>query len=157
MNALMNVSKNGNYRDSGLSHKGWSNWIDDLFNIDTFPSVLSTHTTNGVTLPKVNVRETKDNYFLDLAVPGLKKENFNINLENDTLTISAEHNTENESKDENYTRKEFSYSSFKRTFTLPELVDEANIRAKYEDGVLTVQLPKREEAKQSPSRTIDIS
>lgn len=92
-----------------------------------------------------------------MAVPGLKKSDFNINLENNILSISAELKEDNEEQNDNYTRREFGYSSFKRTFTLPETVNDSKINAKYNEGILHVYLPKKEEAKQKPPRTIDIS
>lgn len=157
MSSLMNVSKNGNQKESGLTHRGWSNWIDDLFNTDAFPAVLSSNFNTGISMPKVNIRETKDDYFVDMAVPGMKKEDFNIDLDNDVLSISTEQKVEDEKTEDNFTRREFGYSSFKRTFTLPDSIEDSKIKAKYEDGVLSIQLPKREEAKQKPSRTIKIS
>lgn len=153
----MNVSKNGNYKDSGLSQRGWSNWIDDLFNMDTFPAVTSSNFNTNVSTPKVNIRETKDDYFVDMAVPGFKKEDFNIDLDNDALSISAEQKVDDENTEDNFTRREFGYASFKRTFTLPDSIEDSKIKAKYEDGILSIQLPKREEAKPKPVRTIKIS
>ena len=92
-----------------------------------------------------------------MAVPGLKKSDFQLDLDNQILSISTEIKKENDQKEENYTRREFGYASFKRTFTLPESVDEEKINAKYEDGILSILLPKKEEAKQKPARTIRIS
>lgn len=157
MSALMNVPKNGNHKESGLSHRGWSNWIDDLFNVDAFPAVLSSNFNTGISIPKVNIRETKDDYYVDMAVPGMKKEDFIIDLDNDILSISTEQKVENEETEDNFTRREFGYSSFKRTFALPDSIEDSKIKAKYEDGILSIQLPKREEAKQKPARTIKIS
>ncbi len=159
MSALMNISKNGhNARTySNVSHRNWSNWIDDLFNVDAFPSTFTNNLTPEFSVPKVNVRETKDDYFVDMAVPGMKKTDFNIDLDNELLTISAEAKEENENSEDTFTRREFGYKSFKRTFTLPESIDESKIKAKYEDGILSIQLPKREDAKPKPARTIKIS
>ena len=92
-----------------------------------------------------------------MAVPGLKKSDFDINLDNNILSISAELNEQSEDNDEGYTRREFGYSSFKRTFTLPETVNDSKINANYNEGILNVRLPKKEEAKQKPARTIKIS
>ncbi|GAL69143.1 small heat shock protein [Jejuia pallidilutea] len=154
----MNVPKDGQAsKNSNVSHRGWSNWIDDLFNTDPFPSVFTTNFNTGMSLPKVNIKETKDDYFVEMAVPGMKKDDFNIDLDNKVLSISTEHKEETENTQENYTRREFGYSSFKRTFTLPESVDDNKIKATYTDGILTIQLPKREEAKEKPARTIKIS
>ena len=94
------------------------------------------------TLPAVNVRETGKHYKIDLAVPGFKKEDFKINLENGILSISAETKKEKEKEEENYTRREFSHSSFVRSFSLPDDVKQEDISAKYEDGMLKVVLGK---------------
>lgn len=157
MSSLMNISKNGTHKNSGLSHRGWSNWIDDLFNVDAFPGVVSSNFNTSVSLPKVNIRETNDEYFIDMAVPGMKKSDFIIDIDNEVLSISAEHNVEEENTEGNFTRREFGYNSFKRTFTLPDSIDDQKIKAKYEDGILSIKLPKLEEAKPKPVRTIKIS
>ena len=90
-------------------------------------------------------------------MPGLKKSDFDVSLDNQMLSISAELNTENEETSENYTRREFGYSSFKRSFSLPETIETEKINAKYEDGILKVILPKRDEAKKKPIKQINIS
>lgn len=156
MSALMNVSKNGKAVNRNSELRNWSNWIDDVFNTGHFPTVFSNNFETGVSTPKVNIKETKDDYFVEMAAPGLKKGDFNIDLENEVLTISAEQKQENNNTDENYTRREFSFTSFKRSFNLPEFINTDKIEAKYEDGVLNVKLPKREEAKPKPARTIKI-
>ncbi|MFS4481849.1 Hsp20/alpha crystallin family protein [Hyunsoonleella sp. 2307UL5-6] len=152
MSTLMNISKNGSTKN--LSHNNWSNFMDDFFGLKTLPT---TFPNTGITLPKVNIRETKDDYFVDLAIPGMKKEDINIDLDNDVLTISADTKAEGSENEENYTRREFGYTSFKRTFTLPDSINYGKIEAAYKDGVLSIQLPKREEAKPKPARTIKIS
>ena len=88
---------------------------------------------------------------------GLKKSDFHIDIDNQVLSISTETKVENERKEENYTRREFGYSSFKRTFTLPESVNDEKINAKYNEGILSIILPKKDEAKQKPARSIKIS
>ncbi|WP_223883330.1 MULTISPECIES: Hsp20/alpha crystallin family protein [Arenibacter] len=105
----------------------------------------------------VNIKETAEAYFVEMAVPGLNKSDFKIDIDNQVLSISAELEEESEDKQENYTRREFGYSSFKRSFNLPETVNEEHIEAKYNEGILSVHLPKKEEAKQKPVRTIKIS
>jgi HSP20 family protein len=110
-----------------------------------------------MTLPKVNIKESADAFTVEMAIPGLKKSDFHIDIENQSLCISTEIKQENEQSEENYTRREFGYSSFKRTFSLPESVDDDKIDAKYSDGILSILLPKKEEAKQKPPRTINIS
>jgi HSP20 family protein len=98
-------------------------------------------------VPGVNVMEFKDDYRIEIAVPGLKKEDFKIEVEANLLTISAEKEIQFEEKFEKFTRQEFNYTNFSRTFTLPEYVVNENILAKYEDGVLRIVLPKKEEFK----------
>ena len=107
--------------------------------------------------PAINIKESDESFEVALAAPGMKKENFKIDVDNDLLTISAEDKVENETNDEKYTRREFHYSSFKRTFTLPDAVDGENIAASYKDGVLEVTIPKKEEAKPKPPKKIEIS
>lgn len=108
-------------------------------------------------MPAVNIKDNTEGFELELAVPGMKKDDFTVEIDNDVLTISSEIKTENEDKNENYTRKEFSYSSFKRAFTLPETVDGSKIDAKYEDGILKLTLPKKQEALPKPKRLIEIA
>ncbi len=126
---------------------------EDFFNFPT--SRLESRFAN---MPAVNISENDDQHTVELAVPGMKREDFKVEVENDTLTISTEAKNEKEEKTDNYTRREFSYHSFRRSFTLPEnTVDTENINAKYENGVLYVSLPKKEEAKPKPARMIDIA
>jgi len=134
-------------------HPAFGNFFDRFF--DSENNLLSNDWTNSN--PAVNIKETDNSFLLELAAPGFKKSDFNVNVENEVLTISAEHNTENESKEENYTRREFGYSSFKRSFTLPESVNSDKIDGKYDNGVLNITIPKKEEAKVKPSQSINIS
>lgn len=126
--------------------------FDDFFNKD----LLSDFFTAERNTPAVNVSEEKDKYKIEVAAPGLKKKDFNVNLEDNVLTISSEKEDENEEKDKNYMRKEFYYSSFSRSFTLPDNVKAEDIKASHSDGVLTVEVPKKEESKAKPSRQIEI-
>lgn len=107
-------------------------------------------------VPAVNIKETDTNFGIELAAPGKKKEDFNIEIDHNVLTISSENKSEKEETEGKYTRREFSYSSFRRAFTLPETVNTENINAIYENGVLNVSLPKREEALPKPKRVIEI-
>jgi HSP20 family protein len=108
-------------------------------------------------LPAVNIIETDNEFSIEFAAPGKKREEFNIELDNELLTISSSKEEKPSSKEiTNYTRREFSYNSFKRSFTLPETVNLSKIDASYTDGILTVNLPKSEEAKKQPKRLIDI-
>lgn len=134
----------------------WSTWMDELFNRD-LPSVFTSNFNTGITLPKVNIRETKDAYYVDMAAPGMKKSDFHIDLDNKLLSISTELNESDEKETDNYTRREFEYASFKRTFSLPETIKEDKIKAAYTDGILSIHLPKKEEAIQKPPRSIKIS
>jgi HSP20 family protein len=111
------------------------------------------------TLPAVNVKESENDFQLEVAAPGMKKDDFKINYDNGRLTISSEKEAEHEEKEgEKVTRKEFSYRSFRRSFNVSEqLVDTDKIGAKYKDGILHVTLPKREEAKPKPAKAIKIS
>ena len=112
----------------------------------------------GFTMPSVNVKETETHYEIEMAVPGLKKEDFKINIDRNILTISSESQTENEERDEkkNYTRREFNYQSFTRSFTMPsDIVDVEHIEAKYDNGILKLAVPKRENAKKEV-KTIEI-
>ncbi|MCF8231860.1 MAG: Hsp20/alpha crystallin family protein [Bacteroidales bacterium] len=126
--------------------------FDDFFNKD----FLSDFFTAERNTPAVNVSEEKDKYKIEVAAPGLKKKDFNVNLEDNILTISSEKQDEDEEKDKNYMRKEFYYSSFSRSFTLPENVKAEDIKATHSDGVLTVEVPKKEESKAKPSKQIEI-
>jgi HSP20 family protein len=98
-------------------------------------------------MPAVNVKDNEKNYEIDVSAPGMKKEDFNISVENRILTISAEVKDEKEVKEDKYTRREFVSSSFNRSFSLPENVEENNIEAKYENGILKVTVPKAQEQK----------
>lgn len=128
--------------------------LDELLNTDW----LGGRTQNlAATNPSVNIIEKDTTFTLEVAAPGIKKEDFNIELNNDLLTISVSRDTSGQDKDEvKYTRREFSFASFKRSFTLPESINTAEISASYEDGILVVGLPKREEAQVQPARLIDI-
>ena len=112
----------------------------------------------GNTLPSVNVKENNQNFDIELAVPGMKKDDFKINLDRNILNISSEAKTENEQKDENgkYTRREFNYSSFSRSFTLPsQMVDAEKIEANYTDGILKIMIPKKVK-EEATVKTIEI-
>ncbi len=98
------------------------------------------------TIPSMNIRDEKDHYELELAAPGMKKEDFNVDLTGNCVTISSEKETKSKEKDGDYTRREYNYSSFSRSFTLPDSADGAHIEAKYQDGVLSLNIPKKAEA-----------
>ena len=159
MSTLAKVSNNGGLTKTSPHRKSnlpmWS-LFDDIFDRE-WPSVFSQNFNTGMSLPMVNIKETAEDYFVEMAVPGLKKSDFNIVLDNQVLSISTETEEQKDLKEDNYTRREFGYASFKRSFTLPETVDEGKIKAKYDEGILSINLPKKEEAKQKPARSIKIS
>lgn len=135
------------------------NWLPSLLEDIFEDNNIQRRLTTMNSLPAVNIEEKEDKYSLEMAAPGKSKKDFNIELDNDLLTISSEVKEENqtEDKERNFTRREFSYESFKRSFTLPETIDTSKIKATYKNGVLTLDLPKREEAKTQPKRMIEIS
>lgn len=116
--------------------KPWNEWFED-----------SRLTGKMNRMPAVNIIENNDQYTVSLAAPGLSKEDFKIDIDGHMLTISSEKEEKTEKKDELYTRKEYSYSSFSRSFNLPEDVKMEAIDAHYENGVLSIVLPRKEEAK----------
>lgn len=123
--------------------------FDSIFNDTFFSDRMMTR------VPGANISESKDHYHVELAAPGLKKEDFKLNLEKNVLSISVEQTGQERQSERNYNKREFSYSSFVRSFTLPESADENGIEAKYIDGVLRIDIPKCEEAK-IQSRQIEI-
>ena len=111
------------------------------------------------TLPAVNVQETNDNFIIDVAAPGMKKDEFKVELDNNMLTISSQRQQSRDEKDEtgDYTKREFNYQSFQRSFALPEKkVEGEKIAARYVDGILHITVPKRDEAKIKPVKQITI-
>jgi len=133
--------------------------FDDFFANDNRNWGLNNFSATNTTLPAVNIKETAETYEVEMASPGMNKEDFKIELDGNQLTISSEKETRDEDKEENrYTRREYSYQSFQRVFQLPkDVVDADKIQARYENGVLHLVIPKREEAKQRPPRMIQIS
>lgn len=133
--------------------------FDDFINRDTFNWGLSNFSNSNTTIPAVNIKETNESYQVEVAAPGMLKNDFKVELEGNLLTISSEKRDEKEEVEgEKYTRREFSYQAFQRSFTLPkEVVDVDKIQAKYKDGMLQLLIPKKEEAKQKAPRLIQIS
>jgi len=107
-------------------------------------------------LPAVNITEDKDSYEVSLAVPGMKKDDFKIDLDGNMLSISCEKEDQTETTDKKFTRKEYNYSSFSRSFTLPEEVDFEKIDASYENGLLKLVLPRKEDAKKIMAKQIAV-
>lgn len=137
---------------NGSVARQFDNFFNDFFNL---PSVWPNPSSVG-TIPAANVTETPNAYQLELNVPGRNKEDFKINVEKGLLTVSFEKKEENTVEGTNSIRREFSLQSFKRSFSLDEKVDTANIQAKYENGILKIELPKKEHLKDEP-KLISIS
>ena len=132
---------------------------DDFFSRGLMNWSTSNFSNSDTTLPAVNIKETDNSYLVEMAAPGMKKEDFKIELDNNVLTISSEktEETQDGNGNERYSRREFSYQSFQRSFTLPkEVVDEDKIEAHYKDGVLQLTIPKTEKAKPKKPRKIEI-
>ncbi|WP_445738133.1 Hsp20/alpha crystallin family protein [Mariniflexile sp.] len=159
MSTLIPTVKNGNKKPSESNFNLLPNlpsWFDDMLGKGLGTEFMSNFNT-GITLPAVNVINSDNEFVIDMAVPGLKKSDFEINVDNHVLSIGVESKTENSEKTESYTRREFGYSSFNRTFAIPDSVDADKISADYNDGILKIHLPKREEAKRKPVKQVKIS
>ena len=126
---------------------GFNDVFDSIFNDNFFSDRMVAR------VPAVNISESTDHFHIELAAPGLKKQDFKISVDNNQLNISVEQQAEN--NDRKYNKREYSYSSFVRSFTLPELADQGNINAAYEDGVLKIDVAKKDEAK-TVSRQIEL-
>ncbi|RME96323.1 MAG: Hsp20/alpha crystallin family protein [Bacteroidetes bacterium] len=131
--------------------------FNDRF-LDEFFGLVPASRTNAQrsTLPAVNIKETEEDYQLELAAPGMRKEDFRVEVNNGVLTVSATHQAEQNEEKEGYTRREFHYTSFERSFVLPDTANDSDIKAKYENGILHLIVPKKEEAKPKPARRIKI-
>lgn len=127
--------------------------MNEIFKPDWFGG-LETATHN---VPPVNIKENEADFELQLSVPGRIKEDFHIEIDKDVLTVSTEVKAEEVKKEEKYSRREFSFKSFKRAFTLPNTIDAENIKAAYENGILSFVLPKKAEALPKPKRQIELS
>ena len=135
-----------------FTHSPMSSFLDEFFTAD-WPIRRNTFTGS---VPAVNVEEGEKAFSLSLAVPGKSKDDFDIEVDKDVLSVSANAQDNYGNTAERYTRREFSYQSFKRSFTLPDSVDATKIKAKYADGILTIDLPKRKEALPQPTKRIAI-
>jgi len=126
----------------------FQSFFSDFFDKEFADWANSNYSLTNTTIPAVNIKETKDDFLVTMAVPGMSKKDFKIDLTDNVLTISSEKKDEKEEKDEYYTKQEYSYQSFSRAFTLPkDVVDDDKITAKYENGELLLTIPKKEEAK----------
>jgi HSP20 family protein len=132
--------------------------FDRFFDGDLFDWSNRNFSNTNTTIPSVNIKENADAFMVEVAAPGFEKGDFKIELNLNTLSISSEKKVENETKEgEVFTKREFSYQSFSRSFTLPQIADGDRIEANYQNGILTVLIPKREEAKPKPARMIEIN
>lgn len=133
-------------------------FFERFFNNELMDWGNSNFSSTNTSLPAVNVKETTDEFVIELAAPGMEKKDFKINFKNNVITISSEKEDKKEEKKDNYTRREFSYQSFQRSFTVPEnAIMSDKIQASYNNGILEITLPKREEVKPQPEREIKIS
>ncbi len=136
----------------------------DFFDFDDFfdnrmwkTGMMDADFWNGKTVePAMNIKETEDHFEVELAAPGFAKKDFNVTIEDGCLNISAEKKHTTEEKEDEYTRREFNYTSFERSMMLPESAKEEEIKAKYEDGILSFRLMKKEEAKKRPPKVIEV-
>ena len=128
-----------------------SNWMDDFFTEDGFKPMVK-----GISIPAANITENKTAYKLDIAAPGFKKPDFNVEVKDGYLTISAETQTEKEDKDEKFNRREFQFNSFSRSFALPENVNVNDIKAIYDNGILKVEIPKVKVEKEVVAKLIKV-
>jgi len=131
--------------------------FDRFFDPELFDWTNRNFSNTNTTLPSVNIKEDANGFEVEMAVPGLRKDDFKITLHNQVLSISSEKKFEKETKEgQEFTRKEFSYQSFCRSFNLPQTVESDKIEARYENGILKVAIPRREDNKPKPSRQIEI-
>ncbi len=131
--------------------------FDDLFSRELFNFNNSNFSATSTTVPSVNIKETDHSYEVEMAAPGMEKKDFHISLEGNMLTIASQKQSKEDKAEEGYSRKEFSYQSFQRSFELPkDVVDADKIAARYENGLLHLTIPKREEARKKAPRLIEI-
>jgi len=131
--------------------------FDDFLNTEMDEWKRNNFSSTETTLPKVNIKEDDNGFEVEMAAPGMQKADFNIELDNNLLTISSEKKEDNKEDEGKYARREFAYRSFQRSFTLPDSADEAKIGANYKNGILRISIPKKEEAKPKPPKSISIS
>lgn len=131
--------------------------FDRFFDNDLFDWSHKNFSTTNTTLPSVNIKESNQDFLVEVAAPGLEKGDFKIELNRDILTVSSEKKVEKETKEgQQFTCREFSYQSFSRSFTLPNIADGDKIAAKYENGILSITIPKKEEIISKMNRQIEI-
>lgn len=146
-----------------LAKRNWNNFslfspMFDNFNRELLNWDNKNYSSTSTTVPAVNIKENTDSFEVEVAAPGMAKDDFKVTLDGNLLTISSAKQEQNEVHQDNYTRREFSYQSFQRSFELQkEVVDQDNIQARYDNGMLRLTIPKKEEAKQKEPRMIEIS
>ena len=142
-----------------MLNNSWPMLLNNLFNRDSFnEGNLNFFDQNNTVIPAVNIKETDQNFTIELLAPGMTKGDFKVEVDKNQLTISAEKKSESEENSDNYHRREFSFQSLRRTFTLPEnIVEDEKINAQYNEGILYVTIPKKEEAQPKPAKLIEIS
>ncbi|AEW00568.1 heat-shock protein [Niastella koreensis] len=146
------IKRNGN------SLPAFPSLFDDFFSREFFNWGNSNFSSTSTTVPAVNIKESAEEFKVEVAAPGMDKKDFVITLDGNQLTISSAKQGEETKKEEIYTRREFSYQSFTRTFQLPkDVVDSEKIMATYENGLLNLTIPKKEEAKQKGPKQIAIN
>lgn len=135
----------------------FSSFFNDVFENDWMPWRHKQYSNTNTSVPAVNISENAEQYSVEMAAPGLEKEDFKIELNRGVLTISSEKKTENTAhENDKITRQEYSYQSFTRSFSLPETADSDHVSATYNRGILYVSIPKKNEAKAKPIKTIAI-
>jgi HSP20 family protein len=145
----MTLVKFNNNKGANALLPGFNDVFESIFNDTFFNDRMVAR------VPAVNISETADHYQVELAAPGLRKQDFKISLDRNMLNIAVENQTENSEEAKRYSKREFSYTSFVRSFTLPDHADHNRIEAHYEDGILLVDIAKKEEAKMA-SRQIEL-
>jgi HSP20 family protein len=148
----MSLIKRENYSPT------WSSFFNDFLNRDWYDWSNQNYSLTNTTIPSVNIKENENEFEVEMAAPGMAKDDFRIELNNTLLTISSEKQSVNQTGEgKNVTRREFSYQSFSRSFALPAIVETDKIAAKYENGILRVNIPKKDEAKPKPLKQIQVS
>ena len=131
--------------------------FDRFFMDQPFSNFLSMDTRRVARIPATNTRESDDEFILELAAPGMKKKDFHVDIDNGMLEIKVEKEEEFKTEEPKFTRREYNYNAFYRSFTLPETVDGEKINAEYEEGILKIHLPKLPGAKKRPVKEITVS
>jgi HSP20 family protein len=139
------------------SSNNYPSIFDRFFDTNFYDWTSDNYSTTNTTVPSANIKESAEKFEIHIAAPSFAKNDFKIEVNNNVLTVCSEKEVKNETKEgERFTRKEFSYQSFCRSFSLPNTADTEKITANYENGILAIEIPKKEEAKPKPSKMIEI-